>query len=310
MKKNVLKSVLPIICTATLLAGCGEASANAVSAKENTEMTGVDPSPMSEVDESSIDSAAPVEPAPVEPAPVTLDAGSEESATSEGEYPSISKVTYDTLFSIIDKNELKDFAFDYLKDNSWQYKNFCECENYEIKYMGSVFLSYGVPETENYVNTLGYYFRSKYTEDGIDRCRIDFVYAHNLTLKEDGKFEDIQFNTGMDLNSFGGPYGFPYDDDEFAVQMNKDNLKENYLYEMAGHIFEPDNINLYKDQREFMQAFSDGTITKEYVTEAETEEYSPFFEGLQPQYEEGIKEVMSIYYPELTDKNTGTFSQN
>jgi hypothetical protein len=293
MKKRLLCSIL--LLSLVTASGCGK------DAPKQTESA--DTQATESVTEIKEDATATADAVPVDPSTAN------EDAETQDEYPSISKVTYDMLFTLIDKEELREFAYEYMQDNAGVYLSNSYRDNFEVIYMGSLFEAYGVPETENYVNSLTYFYKVKYTIDEFKYCQIAAIDAENLTLKEEGKFDDIQFYDVYIQGPENGGEHYPYDDAEFSATV-KDNEIMAPFFDQIGNNVNPSVGRTDKDlEKEFMQAFVDGTLSREAKYDSTSEDYNPFFEGIIASYDLSCKEYINREYPELSGKNTGTFSQ-
>lgn len=295
MKKTLLCTTLLLLLVT--VNGCGK---NTVKQAESADTQTTAPVEETEILEEEVAAADAV---PVDPS-VTAD-----DTEAQEDYPSISKVTYDTLFSLIDKDELREFAYGYMQENSGPYVSNSFCDGFEAIYMGSLFEAYGVQGTENYVNSLTYFYKIKYIIDEYKFCKIAAVNAENLTLKEEGKFDDIQFFDVWIQGPEDAGVGYPYDDAEFAATVKDNELMSGFFSVIANNV-NPHVERSDKDlEKEFLQAFVEGTLARETKYESTSNDYNPFFEGIISNFDLDCKEYIEYEYPEMSGKNTGTFSQ-
>ena len=290
MKKRLLCSIL--LLSLVTASGCGKETPKQAEAADTQATEAV-----TEISEE----ITPTAPEEVKEASVET-----EDAEAQDEYPSISKVSYDTLFTLIDKEELQEFAFDYMQDRGALYNQKSSCDNFEVSYMGSLFEAYGAPETEDYINSLTYFYKIKYTITDSAFCKIAAIKTGSLTLKEEGKFDDIQFYDVF-IPGPEGDGGYPYDDEEFAAYVDS----EEVIFTDIGRDVNPNVKKLDKDQQTvFLQAFVDGTLSRDAVYDSTSEDYNSFFEKIIAAFDRECKRYIDNDFPELSDKNSGTFSQD
>ncbi len=310
MKKRLLCTT--ILLSLVLMSGCGKDAPEQAKAAGTTEIA--EPAVATEAapDQDFADQVAAEAPWANEASTMDpMDPNNVDASvlTDVCEYPSRSKVTYDTLFSIINHDELRDFALSYLRDNDYSYERYT-LDAYDISYMGCLFQSYGVPGTENYTNGLAFFFREKYTMSGEEKCQIRAVVTNNLTLKEEGKFEDFQFSFDVIEASFSS--GYPVDDAQFAAMIT-DPAQMAGDYQRFEHDIVTDGADMnsyfYDCNDEFFAAYADGSLVREVKYDSASDSYNGFFDGVASYFDNAMDSGINLYYPELSGKNTGTFSQ-
>ena len=227
----------------------------------------------------------------------------EAAAASDSEYPSISKVTYDSLFSVVDKDELRQFATDYIYDND-PYK---DMDNFEAKYLGTVFESIGVPETDNFTNLLMYVF--KVTTNNEEKYAIHIVIAKDISFVSDGKVSDIIFNEDEYIANLKDIYSM--DKSQYEAMLSDPEQTDMTTNGIAASMTNPSIYHPFFDPKEnveFYTAYADGNYQTDYHLESDG--FDDFIQHIHDKFFTYIDLRLAYAYPDKVGQNTGTYSQN
>ena len=288
MKTSMIKVLIAIAAMATLLSACG-------SSKETDVVANQGKTTVENDEKLSSESMLPEGDDINEETNEFID-------TVESLPGTIPCVTYDELFGHINKPELDQYAYEYIKEHG---KSNTEA-NAEIQYIGSIYINTGVEEFNSYANGIVYIFNTKICRNDIDIEYVEYVIAENITKKEDDSYD-------VNLNPYSMQYNpsfakIPTVEEMLNSCRNGSALTENDCANIDHALCNMQTIYLrgLKGCEEYNQALANDNIVWEVSIDSDNDQV--FLEEVAKRFKSWMIGKSKYEYPNLYENVSSTFA--